>query len=170
MPEIMDYQETMSQVWRKYDKDPEGWTFLQIESPRKDRFRLFFSDGEDTWYLEAFKTANNLKGKGTKFENRTIQDFVEERNFEVSSGVRPLSEEKLKQFMQKGQVPQEHLEKIFKSKPKSTKRMKSKIGLIGPQYMVPDESIQLSSSQKDLQEKLSRMVDDFEKSHLRYIG
>lgn len=166
----MEYQELMKEIWKKYDEDPEGWTFLQIDSERKDRFRVLFSNGEDTWFLEAFKTANKLKGKGTKFESKTIQDFVDDEEFEISSGMRPLEKKKLKKFMEKGKVPKEHLETILESKPKSTDKMKSKIGIIGPQYMVPAEDVQLSSSQKSLREKLSKMVDDFEKDQLRYIG
>lgn len=170
MPNILDYNQLMNEIWSNYDEDPEGWTFLQVDSERQDRLRVYFSNGKDTWYLEAFQTANKLKGKGTKFEDKKINEFVNDREFDVSSGVRPLNKDKLKKFMKKGQVPQKHLEKILKSKPKSTEQMKSKIGLIGPQYTVPSEEIQLSSSQKDLQKKLSRMVDSFERGHLRYIG
>lgn len=170
MPEIMDYQEIMRKIWSRYDKNPKGWTFLQVGSERKDRFRVYFSNGKDTWYVEAFQIPNKLKGKGTKFESKTITDFVDEKDFEISSGIRPLKKEKLKEFMQKGEVPQKHIEAILKSEPKSSEEMKSRIGVIGPQYMVPAKDIQLSNSQKDLQERLSRMVDSFEKNHLRYIS
>lgn len=170
MPEVMDYQKIMQEIWLKYDDSPEGWTFLQVDSPRKDRMRLYFSNGEDTWYIEVFAAANGMKGKGTKFKNKTIQEFVEENDFDVNSGIRPLSKQKLKKFVKKDDIPEKEIEKVFEADPKSTGEIKSKIGIVGPQYVISDDNIQLSSSQRDLQRKLSRMVDDFEKDQLRYIG
>lgn len=163
----------MEDIWSRYNDDPSDWIFLEVDTDRDDRVKIYFSDGEDTWYVDGFVTSNDIKGKGTIFEGRDIKDFVGEKDFGPKSGVRLLNKERLVELIQKGDFSEEKLLEMMNQDPSTVQNVEEdedNLGIIGPNYIISKDELRLSNSERKKLRELRRLVDNYENKQLRYIG
>ncbi len=171
MSNMRNYEDLMMEIMEEYNENPDDWTFLVEDESDTSRRRMYFSNSDDTWYIEAYKhNPHELKGKGVKFENTTISDEVD---VSVSSGIRPLTQEKLKEFVEKGKIEKEEIKELMEEEPKSydeIKNWENADGVLGPFYRSNELNLEsLSKSQKKMKEKLNKEVDKLENKELSYI-
>jgi len=167
--EILEYNEILKEIIRKYDRRPEDWQVL-IGRSQRGFYDIIFSNPEEVWQLKIDTIYKpNPIGFGAKLEIDPSAIKVE--NF-PSYGFRPISAdllEKMENITLSEEIPLIIADSIKKTPPTPIKKIKTSLAAVGPYIQKP--SIEpLSQNQKELSRKLDIELEKLmrEKYYLYY--